>query len=95
MEFEARLARFDELTLEEKLRLLIDKSLIVKTDLASAASLLPLVKKFENENSAAVWSIVSFLIGTLKPFFEYGSKEQKKFAEFVGKLVAPKLKEIG
>ncbi|MBR2803239.1 M1 family metallopeptidase [Candidatus Saccharibacteria bacterium] len=95
VEFEARLARFDELTLEEKLRLLIDKSLIVKTDLASAASLLPLVKKFENENSAAVWSIVSFLIGTLKPFFEYGSKEQKKFAEFVGKLVAPKLKEIG
>ena len=29
VEFEARLARFDELTLEEKLRLLIDKSLIV------------------------------------------------------------------
>lgn len=94
-EFKDRLNRFDELSLEEKLRLLIDRSLIVKTDLASTATLLPLIMEFKNENSAAVWSIVSLLIGTIKPFFEYGSDEQKKFAKYVGELVAPKLTEIG
>ena len=94
-EFEERLSRFDELSLEEKLRLLIDRSLIVKTDLASAASLLPLLLKFKNEESAAVWSVVTLLANTLKPFFEYGSDEQKKYAKFVQKLVEPKLREIG
>ena len=94
-EFEERLARFDKLSLEEKLRLLIDRSLIVKTDLASAGSLLPLLLKFKNEDSAAVWSVVTLLANTLKPFFEYGSDEQKKYAKFVQKLVEPKLREIG
>ena len=94
-EFAARLERFNELSLEEKLRLLIDRSLVTKTSLASSASLLPLIKKFENESSAAVWSIIATIIGGLKVFFEYGAEEQKKFAKFVGGLVSLKLSEIG
>ena len=44
-----RLKNFDKLGLEEKLRLLIDRDLLSKTDLVSSDSLLPLVEKFKNE----------------------------------------------
>ncbi len=94
-EFDVRLAQFDKLGLEEKLRLLIDKSLTTKTNLASSASLIPLIKKFEDEDSAAVWSIILSIIGGLKIFFEYKSKEEEEFKKFVGDLVKKKLGEIG
>ena len=94
-EFEERLARFDSLNLEEKLRLLIDRDLLSKTSLVSAASLLPLVLKLKNENSAAIWNIIVTIIGTLKVFFKYGTEEEKKFKVFVRELVNAKLSEIG
>ena len=94
-EFEERLNDFDKLGLEERLRLLIDRDLLSKTDLVSSASLLPLVLKFKNENSAAVWNIILTLVSGLKVFFKYDSKEEKKYKEFVGELVQPKLSEIG
>ncbi len=94
-EFNARLERFDELNLEEKLRLLIDRSLVCRTKLASSASLLPLIEKFRDENSAAVWNIVAIIVGQLKIFCEPDSDEEKKLKKFVGELVRPKLAEIG
>ena len=89
------MARFDGLDLEEKLRLLIDRDLVSKTDLAPAASLIPLILKFKNENSAAVWDIILAIVSGLKIFFDYQSAEEKKFKKFVGDLVRPKLNEIG
>ena len=94
-EFEERLKRFDELGLEEKLRLLIDRDLIAKTDLASSVSLLPLIEKFKNESSAAVWNIILTIISGLKIFFDYDSPEEKRFKKFVKELISPKLDEIG
>ena len=94
-EFKNKLVEFDNLGLEEKIRLLIDRNLIAKTELASAASLIPLVEKFKNENAAAVWNIILSIISNLKIFFEDGSEEEKKFKNFVGELVRPKLKELG
>lgn len=94
-EFNERLAKFDKLSLEEKLRLLIDRDLVAKTELASSASLLPLIAKFKNENSAAVWNIILTIVAGLKVFFEPGSEEEKKFKKFVLDLVSEKLEEIG
>ena len=94
-EFEERLAKFDELDLEEKIRLLIDRNLLARTEMVSAASLLPLIMKFKDENSAAVWGIVLSIVANLKVFFECDSEEEKSFKKFVGELVAPKLSEIG
>ena len=94
-EFAKRLEDFDSLGLEEKLRLLIDRSLLARTNLVESADLLPLVVKFKDESSAAVWEIVAVIIGQLKIFFEPDSDEEKKFKKFVGELVAPKLAEIG
>ncbi|MBR0424069.1 M1 family metallopeptidase [Candidatus Saccharibacteria bacterium] len=94
-EFEERLARFDVLNLEEKLRLLIDRELLSKTGLASSASLLPLIFKFREETSAAVWSIILTIVSGLKPFFKPDSEEEKMFQSFVRKLVAPGLERVG
>ena len=94
-EFKKRLDDFDNLGLEEKLRLLIDRDLVSKTDLASSASLLPLIWKFRNEDSAAVWNIILTIISGLKIFFEYGSEEERSYKEFVRNLVEPKLNKIG
>ncbi len=94
-ELEDRLNKFDDLGLEERVRLLIDRNLLAKTELVSAASLIPLLKKFKNENSAAVWHIILSIVSNLKIFFDPDSKEEKKFKKFVGELVAPKLKELG
>ncbi len=94
-EFHERLEKFDKLGLEEKIRLLIDRGLVAKTELVDSASLLPLLEKFVNESSAAVWGIIVSIIGSLKIFFEYDSVEEKKFKKFVGELIRPKLDEIG
>lgn len=94
-EFAERLARFDDLGLEERLRLLIDRDLLAKTGLVESASLLPLVLKFKNESSAAVWNILLMIVGGMKVFFEPDSPEEKKYKEFVCDLVTPKLSEIG
>ena len=94
-EFKQRLEDFDKLGLEEKLRLLIDRSLLARTDLVPSADLLPLVAKFKNESSAAVWEIVAVIVGQLRIFFEPESKEEAEFKKFVGELVKPKLAEIG
>ena len=94
-EFAKRLKDFDSLGLEEKLRLLIDRSLLARTELVGSADLLPLVMKFKDESSAAVWEIVAVIIGQIKIFFEPESNEEAEFKKFVGELVAPKLAEIG
>ena len=94
-EFNERLERFDDLNLEEKLRLLIDRDLISKTELASSASLVPLVLKFKHENSAAVWTIILSIVSNLKIFFDFDSKEEKKYKAFILDLVKDKLNEVG
>ena len=94
-EFNERLSKFDELELEEKLRLLIDRDLISKTKLASSASLIPLVLKFKKEDSAAVWNIILTIVSNLKVFFDFESDEEKKFKKFVRELVQEKLEEVG
>ncbi|MBR3252731.1 M1 family metallopeptidase [Candidatus Saccharibacteria bacterium] len=94
-EFEKELSDFESLGLEEKLRLLIDRDLVSKTTLAPSASLLPLVWKFREEKSAAVWNIILTIVSGLKIFFKYGSSEEKKYKKFVKELVEPGLEYTG
>ena len=94
-QFAERLENFDKLGLEEKLRLLIDRNLLAKTELVSAASLLPLLEKFQDEESAAVWGVILTIVSNLKVFFEPDSDEEKKYKQFVGKLVRAKLSKLG
>lgn len=94
-EFEERLGGFDELGLEEKLRLLMDRDLITRAGVASPASLVPLVTKFKDESTAAVWNKLASLIGNLKVYFDDESEEEKRLKKYVYELVDEKLKEVG
>lgn len=94
-EFNARLADFDKLGLEEKLRLLIDRDLISKSGLQSADSLVPLAKKFKNDNSAAVWNKISALVSNLHMYFDDESEEERMLKKYVLDLIDEKLTEVG
>ena len=94
-EFEARLGEFETLGLEEKLRILIDRELVTKTELSPSVSLLPLLQQFRNENSAAIWNIIATTVAGLKVFFEVDSAEEKLFKKYVRDLIDLKLNEVG
>ncbi|MBR3256605.1 M1 family metallopeptidase [Candidatus Saccharibacteria bacterium] len=94
-EFNERLKDFNNLGLEEKLRLLIDRDLITQAGLQSAASLVPLALEFKNEDAPAVWNKVAALIGNLKVYFDDESTEEKLLKKYVFNLVDKKLAEIG
>jgi aminopeptidase N len=94
-EFEKRLNDFDDLGLEQKLRLLIDRDLITQAGLDSAASLIPLAQKFKTENAPAVWNKVASLIGNLKVYVDDESAEEKLLKKYVFNLIDEKLEEIG
>lgn len=93
--FAQQLASFNRLGMEEKLRLLIDRSLIVKTDLAPSASLLDLLPHFKTEDSPAIWTIIASVISDLKVFFKPDSPAETVFKNFVFSLIETKLAEIG
>ena len=94
-EFEVRLKNFDNLGLEEKLRLLIDRDLITKSGLQCADSLVPLAMRFKDESAPAVWNKIASLVSNLKIYFDDESEEEKLLKEYVLELVDGKLKEIG
>ncbi len=94
-EFDERLKKFDELGLEEKLRLLIDRDLITQAGLQSAASLVPLAMRFKNESAPAVWNKVAALIANLRIYFDNDSDEEKLLKKYVYNLIDGKLKEVG
>ncbi len=93
-EFTERLARFDDLSLEQKLRLLIDRSLLSKTPAVPSVSLFDLLPKFATETSGAVWSIVTDLIVNLKTFCPPESENELNFQSYLRTLLAARFAEI-
>ncbi|MBR3230754.1 M1 family metallopeptidase [Candidatus Saccharibacteria bacterium] len=94
-EFKARLANFENLGLEEKLRLLIDRDLITRSGLGKAATLVPLAQKFKNESSPAVWNKIATLIANLKTYFDDESEGERLLKRYVWGLVDQKLRDVG
>ena len=95
VEFDERLGKFDKLDLEKKLRLLIDRDLITKAGMQSAAGLVSLALKFKNENSAAVWNKLAAIVGNLKVYVDDESEEEKLLKKYTFELVDEKLEEVG
>lgn len=82
-EFQDKLAKFSDLSREQKLRLLIDRMLLAKSGLVPSADLLELIRKFASETSGAIWEIVASIIGDLKIFFAPESAEFQDFQKFL------------
>jgi aminopeptidase N len=94
-EINAKLSHFSNTPLEEKLRLLIDCSLLAKTDLLSSKYLFDILLAIKNEQNEAVWTIAAGLINDLKIFFEPNSKEEKQYKTFVSKLAEKQYISLG
>ena len=94
-DFNAKLANFNNLSLEQKLRLLIDRDFLMKSGEVPAASLIDLLENFKFETSPAVWSIIATIGGDLKLFVDPESESEKQLKKFVGTLVKPNLEKLG
>ena len=94
-EFSTKLADFANLSLEQRLRLLIDRHLLSKTDLVPSVSLLELLPEFKTEQSCPIWDIISTIINDLKIFCPPDGDYYPKYQQFVFSVVAPQLERIG
>ncbi len=94
-EFADALEHFDKLSLEQRIRLLMDRSLLAKTSLVSSASHLDLLPKFKNETRYAIWSSVLGLISDLKLFFTHDDADFPKFQDYIRDLIKNPLQKLG
>ncbi len=94
-ELEAKIAQIPTLNQEQKLRLLIDRRMLAKTDYVSSASLLPLIKAFANETDSCIWDLLGAIVSDLKVFFDPKTKEKIQFKKFVRDLAMPNYQRLG
>lgn len=94
-EFAAKLKGFNKLGLEQKIRLLLDRSLLAKTSLVSSATHFDLLPKFKTEKNYAVWNPVLGLVNDLKLFFSPKDTDFPKFQQYVFDLISEQLPRLG
>lgn len=92
--FHQKLSQFDTLSLEQKLRLLIDKSLLAKANLVPSSDLVELLPKFTAED-APVWDILLSIINDLKIFFPYQSAQEQNYQSFLRNIISTRIREVG
>lgn len=89
------LAKLDSLSTIDRLNLLHEQTLLAQAGSISSATLIPLLKAYENETNEAVWSIISLAINELKRFVETDEEAEKKLRGFVGALSLKQYKRLG
>ena len=94
-EFTEKIENFSHLSEEQKIRLLIDRSMLSKTSLVSTATHFDLLPKFRKETNFAIWNPVLTLISDLKLFFTPDDADYPKFQQFVARLIDYNLKRLG
>lgn len=85
-QFQDKLNQFKDLTLEQKLRLLIDHMLLAKTPDVPSASLLDLLPQFTDETSAPVWDILTGIIGDLKLLCPPDTEPAEHYKHYLSRL---------
>ena len=94
-EFAAKLENFEKLNFEQKVRLLLDRSLLAKTPLVSTAHHLELLSHFRGETDDSLWSPISGLVSDLKLFFPVSDPDYDRFKQYVYYIVEPQLNRLG
>ena len=94
-ELNAKIVNLPSLTQEQKLRLLIDRRMLAKTDYVASASLLPLVFAFREEKDSCIWEIIAAIVSDLKVFFDPETQEKIAFQKFVRNLALPNYQRLG
>lgn len=94
-EFTDALANFDKLSLEQQLRILIDRTLLAKTSLVSSASLLEILPKFKDNRESSIWDLLASIVADLKLFFPYDDADREQFQQYIYNMVAPQVQWLG
>ena len=94
-EFREALDNFNNLSEEQRLRLLIDRMLLAETPLVASSSLLPLIEKFKSETSAPIWGIIEDIIYKLTLFIDYDSPEEEKYKRYIFNIIKTPLERLG
>lgn len=93
-DFQARIAEFEQLSNEQKLRLLIDRELLAKTPDVASSSLFDLLPKFIHEPSAAIWNLITMLISDLKLFCPPETAAAKQYKAYLRQLLQEQFDNI-
>lgn len=94
-EFDEKIKNFDKLSLEQKLRLLIDRYFLSKTPIVSTGSLMDLVPKFKNEKSEPIFSIIADILSSLKIFAAPDTEYYPKLKQYIYSVIEPNLRRLG
>ena len=94
-EFDEKVKNFDNLNLEQRLRLLIDRHLLSKTPIVSTGSLMDLLPKFKDEESEPVFGIVAGIMNNLKIFAAPDTEYYPKLKHYIYTIIENNLKRLG
>lgn len=95
VEFEEKINKFDKLSLEQRLRLLIDRHLLSRTPIVSTGSLMDLLPKFKDETNEPVFGIVVGIMNNLKIFAAPDTEYYPKLQKYVYNIIEDNLKRLG
>ena len=95
LEFEEKVNNFEKLSLEQRLRLLLDRHLLSRTPIVSTGTLMDLLPKFKDETSEPVYGIVAGIMNNLKIFAAPDTKYYPLLKEYIYRLIEPNLKRLG
>ena len=95
LEFEEKVNQFERLSLEQRLRLLLDRHLLSRTPIVSTGSLMDLLPKFKSETSEPVFGIVAGIMNNLKIFAAPDTKYYPLLKNYIYNLIKPNLERLG
>ena len=94
-DFEQKIRDFQKLSFEQKLRLLIDRSMLMRTPYINTSSIFDLLPKFEKETQESIWQLIVTIVANLKIFFPPTSEYFPLFKKYLSRLVAYNIERLG
>ena len=94
-DFAQKIRDFQKLSFEQKLRLLIDRSMLMRTPYINTSSIFDLLPKFEKETQESIWQLIVTIVANLKIFFPPTSEYSPLFKKYLSRLVAYNIERLG
>lgn len=93
-EYKNKLDQFSGLSEAQKLRVLIDRMMLAKTEAVESASLLDLLPIFKTEDNAAAWTIFGAIVSDLKIFCPPASENAQRYKQLLRETFADQFAAI-
>lgn len=79
----------------DRLQLLHEQTLLARGGIISSATLLPLLDAYKNEQTEAVWDIISLAVAELKKFVDTDEVAEKQLRAFAANLARSEYARLG